>query len=251
MAVPSARLRLDWIYGYRGHQCRNNVYYLKSGEIVYFVAAAAIVYDPVKKSQRHFIEHTDDIISLCLHPDEQTVATGEIGSNPVVYVWDCNTLSITSVLTGHHKAGITTLDFSTSGNLLGTVDLAENSTFCVYDWRRGKLLASHTIQTERVFDIKFKPGDDSSIVTCGVKHINFWKHCGNALQITKGKFGKSGDIQSQMCLVFGEEDTCFSGTLSGDVYQWCKGELTSIVSNAHVGAVFSMNRWVLIKTYCS
>ena len=58
--------------------------------------------------------------------------------------------------------------------------------------------------------------DDSAVVTCGVKHINFWKHCGNALQIRKGKMiNKTGEIQSQMCVVFGEEDNCFSGTLSG------------------------------------
>ena len=242
MSVPPAQLRLDWVYGYRGHQCRNNVYYLASGEIVYFVAAAGIVYNPFKKTQKHFVDHTDDIISLALHPDRKVVATGEIGSSPVVYIWDTEGLEIISVLSGEHTAGITALNFSTSGNLLGSVDLEESSTFCVYDWRKGKLLASHKLQTERVFDIKFKPGDDSAIVTCGVKHINFWKHCGNALKMTKGRFGRVGEIQSQMCVAFGEGEMCYSGTLTGDIYQWKGNELSSIVSNAHTGAIFSINR---------
>lgn len=158
MSVPRARLRLDWIYGYRGHQCRNNVLYLATGEIVYFAAAAGIVYDPVKKTQRHFIEHTDDVISLALHPDLRTVATGEIGAEPTIYIWDSTRMSIVSILSGHHSGGITTLGFSSSGDLLGSVDLAAESTFCLYDWRRGKLLASHKMETERVFDIKFRPG---------------------------------------------------------------------------------------------
>lgn len=158
MAVPQARLRLDWIYGYRGHQCRQNVQYLASGEIVYFVAAAAVVYNPVKKEQRHFIEHTDDIISLAIHPDLKIVATGEIGSSPVIYIWDSETLVIESVLSGNHAAGITALAFSSSGNLLASVDLAGKSTFCLYDWRKGKLMAKHTMNTDRVFDIKFMPG---------------------------------------------------------------------------------------------
>ena len=158
MSVPQARLRLDWIYGYRGHQCRQNVQYLASGEIVYFVAAAAVVYDPAKKAQRHFIEHTDDIISLAVHPDMNIVATGEIGSSPVIYIWDSQSLVIRSVLSGNHCAGITALAFSSSGRLLGSVDLAATSTFCVHDWSRGKLLAKHSADTERVFDIKFKPG---------------------------------------------------------------------------------------------
>ena len=127
-APPRAQLRLDWIYGYRGHQCRNNVYYLATGEIVYFVAAAAVIYHPVKKSQRYFIEHTDDIISLALHPDQKTVATGEVGSSPLICVWDSTTLTITSLLSGHHTAGVTALDFSSSGNLLGSVDLATKCT---------------------------------------------------------------------------------------------------------------------------
>ena len=178
MAVPKARLRLDWIYGYRGHQVRNNVQYLASGEIVYFVAAAAVLYDTVNKTQRHFVEHTDDIISLAVHPDLDIVATGEIGSSPLTYIWDAKTLTIQSVLSGHHSAGITALDFSSSGNLLGTIDLAPDSTFCLYDWRKGKLLASHTMKTERVFDIKFKPGTNSynvchSMIILILQHFDF------------------------------------------------------------------------------
>ena len=158
MSVPEARLRLDWIYGYRGHQCRQNVQYLSTGEIVYFVAAAAVVYDLEKKQQRHFIEHTDDILSLAVHPDMKIIATGEIGSSPVVYIWDSETMSIRSVLSETHSAGISALAFSSSGTLLGSVDLAATSTFCVHDWSKGKLLAKHSMETERVFDIKFKPG---------------------------------------------------------------------------------------------
>ena len=71
-------------------------------------------------------------------------------------------------------------------------------------------------------------GDDSAMVTCGVKHINFWKHCGNALQTRKGKLmNKAGEIQSQMCVVFGEEDNCYSGTLSGKlIFQPIRREKT-------------------------
>ena len=100
MSIPKAQLRLDWIYGYRGHQCRNNIFYTDEGEIVYFVAASVVVYNPVKKSQRHFIEHTDDVISISCHPNRQFVASGEIGSKPIIYVWDLHDLNILSVVSG-------------------------------------------------------------------------------------------------------------------------------------------------------
>ena len=48
-------------YGYRGRDCRNNLFVLASGEVVYFIAAVAVMYDPRGHKQRHYTEHTDDI----------------------------------------------------------------------------------------------------------------------------------------------------------------------------------------------
>ena len=61
-SVPDSQLRLEWVYGYRGHQCRNNLYYTASGEVVYFVAGVGVVYNVAEKRQRFFLGHSDDII---------------------------------------------------------------------------------------------------------------------------------------------------------------------------------------------
>ena len=60
--APDSQLRLDWVYGYRGHQCRNNLYYTSTGEVVYFVAGVGVVYNATEGKQSFFLEHTDDII---------------------------------------------------------------------------------------------------------------------------------------------------------------------------------------------
>lgn len=39
----------------------------------------------------------------------------------------------------------------------------------------------------QIFDIQFNPYNDSSIVSCGVKHIKFWTMRGNALSPKKGR----------------------------------------------------------------
>lgn len=59
--APSQRLRLDWVYGYRGKDCRSNLAYLPTGEMVYFVAAAVVLYNVEEQSQRHYLGHTDDV----------------------------------------------------------------------------------------------------------------------------------------------------------------------------------------------
>lgn len=61
-SAPDHQLRLEWVYGYRGHQCRNNLYYTASGEVVYFVAGVGVVYSVGEGKQRFFLGHSDDII---------------------------------------------------------------------------------------------------------------------------------------------------------------------------------------------
>lgn len=58
---PQSKLKLDWVYGYRGRDCRNNLHLLPTGEIVYFVAAVVVLYNMEEHSQRHYLGHTDDV----------------------------------------------------------------------------------------------------------------------------------------------------------------------------------------------
>lgn len=52
---------MDHSYGYRGRDARSNVYVLPTGEVLYFVAAVAVLYNPDEQTQRHYVGHTDDI----------------------------------------------------------------------------------------------------------------------------------------------------------------------------------------------
>ncbi len=62
-SAPESSLQLEWVYGYRGHQCRNNLYYTASGDIVYFVAGVGVVRSHgTEKRQQFFLGHSDDII---------------------------------------------------------------------------------------------------------------------------------------------------------------------------------------------
>lgn len=85
----------------------------------------------------------------------------------------------------------------------------------------------------KVFDVQFNPYAENSLVSCGVKHIKFWSLCGNALTAKKGVFGKTGEIQTIMCLAFGPDDTTYSGTLAGDIYVWRGNNLDRVIPAAH------------------
>ena len=61
---PSRRLHLDWVYGYRGRDSRSNLYVLPSGELLYYVAGVAVLYNKSTETQRHYTGHNEDITRL-------------------------------------------------------------------------------------------------------------------------------------------------------------------------------------------
>ncbi|RNA32187.1 echinoderm microtubule-associated -like 6 isoform X1 [Brachionus plicatilis] len=85
--APKSQLRLEWVYGYRGHQVRSNLFYNINNEIVYFVAGVGIVHNYGEHKQRFFLGHDDEIISLTLHPDKTQVATGQAATPTASEFW--------------------------------------------------------------------------------------------------------------------------------------------------------------------
>lgn len=60
---PDKKLRLQWVHGYRGRDVYKNLWVLPSGEMLYYVAAVAILYDRDEETQRHYTGHTEDIMT--------------------------------------------------------------------------------------------------------------------------------------------------------------------------------------------
>lgn len=59
--APKEKLKLEWVYGYRGKDCRSNLHLLPTGELVYFTAAVVVLFNPEEQLQRHYLGHTDDV----------------------------------------------------------------------------------------------------------------------------------------------------------------------------------------------
>jgi Ca2+-binding EF-hand superfamily protein len=78
-AAPDANLELEYIYGYRCHDVRNNLRYTADGsKLIWHAAAVGIVLDKQTNTQTFFRSHNDDIHCLAVHPDpsKHIVATG-------------------------------------------------------------------------------------------------------------------------------------------------------------------------------
>ena len=143
--APSAELELEHVYGYAGlENTAPNLYYLKSGEVVYYTAAVGVVLDKDKlekkqQCQRFFFGHDDDIKCLAIHPNREWVATGQLGKRPFVCVWDGATCQQLQKIT--HPAGmrgVIALGFSRhdGGAHLTAVNSDNAHTVMVWRWSK-------------------------------------------------------------------------------------------------------------------
>ena len=55
--------------------------------------------------------------SLCQHPSGNLFASGQIGKDPFVCVWDSNSCEVKSLLQNGHQRGISAIDFSNDGTV--------------------------------------------------------------------------------------------------------------------------------------
>ncbi|XP_041958628.1 echinoderm microtubule-associated protein-like 6 [Alosa sapidissima] len=237
--APDEGLRLQFVHGYRGCDCRNNLFYTQAGEVVYHVAAVAVVYNRQQHTQRFYLGHDDDILSLTVHPLKDYVATGQVGRDPAVHVWDIQTLKCLSLLRGQHQRGVCALEFTADGRSLVSVGIDEGHSIVIWDWRKGEKLAKARGHKDKIFVVKGNPFRMDKLVTVGMKHIKFWQHTGGGLTFKRGIFGGLGKQETMMSVCYGRaEDLVFSGATTGDVFVWKDTTLVKTIK-AHDGPVFA------------
>ncbi|KAM6931867.1 echinoderm microtubule-associated protein-like 2 isoform 2-T2 [Lycodopsis pacificus] len=251
-ALPDRKLKLQWVYGYRGRDCRSNLYLLPTGEIVYFNASVVVLYNTEEQQQRHYLGHNDDVKCLSVHPDMVTIATGQVAGNsngkllaPHVRVWDSVSLNTLHVIgMGVFDRAVTCVAFSKSngGTFLCAVDDANDHMLSVWNWQKEKQLADVKCSNDSVLAAVFHPMDANLIVTCGKSHINFWTVEGNTLSKRQGVFEKHEKPKYVLCVAFAENGDAITGDSSGNIYVWAKGgsRISQVVSGAHEGGIFSV-----------
>eukprot|EP00741_Cyanophora_paradoxa_P020672 tig00021289_g19953.t1 len=250
-------LELEFVHGYRAHDARRNLFYLGSGtgdieEIVYHAAALGIVYsgfrgesddDMCKRKQRFFTVHDGTIIALAMHPKGQLVATGQVGKDGIIHVWDAKSMAVKVTLKGFHKRGVCALAFSTNGTRLASVGLDDDHTVAVWDWMKSgaKPLGSDKGDKNKILLAEFKPGSETEFVTVGAQHIKFWTIDGSGQPSGKLGSAKGKGISAQKAYhaVAWAKDVCVTGTTDGPLYKWQGGSAMEAV-DAHKGPVFAL-----------
>lgn len=240
--LPQASLEMKFVYGYRGWDCRNNLFFTDSSyEVVYHIAGVGIVFDSQKNSQIHSVEHDNDIISIAVHPEGHTVATGEIGKDPKLVLWDSNT-GVTIKVIEFHTRGISQLAFSGDGKKIVSIGMDDDRAIAVHVCETGALVGKG--KAGRGINVYCMTVGGSSLITGGKRHVKFWElpRSGSAASELSSKSGiyNIKAVQSRIVLAaayLGPD--AVTGMSDGKILLW-KDRTNTKFTDGHDGAVTAM-----------
>lgn len=221
--LPNVELQLDYAYGYRSRDCRDNVHWVDCPKtLVYHTACVCVLLDLETKTQRFYRSHEDDILCLTYCPTRRLAASGGLGprSKAPVFIWSVDDMSTRQTLIGQMEYGVVSVAFSPDGKRTFAVDISSAHRVAVFDTDSGTMLASSNGDSNRIIhlapDCTTNRDSHKSFVSVGVSHIKFWTREADKLV---GKKATGADVSSQtMVCVASNDDFVFVGNVSGSVY---------------------------------
>ena len=217
--APDIKLELEWVYGYRGYDNRNNMNCMANGKLAYYVAGVVCAYDPVQHTQQHYTGHSDDVMAIAFAPDQRYIATGELGNKPKVAIIDTETMAVCEITDSHLRKSVLCMAFSQDGTRLAVVCKDDDHTISIFntsDMQNPVWIASSKGDRAEIYDIDFS-ADPNKFVVVGAKLFKEFTITGNKI---KGVMGKFGNLDPWLpCCVFNGQD-CLTGNRKGDLYLW-------------------------------
>lgn len=150
MDQPDAKFDLEYVYGYRAIDSRQNIYFNKKGELCYFTAALGVVLDAASNTQKFFgggevdctaknvardtKHHTDDIMCIDICSHKEKCATGQVGSAPCAHIWETESgNSVSRIKLPKGSRGIAAIAFSEDNHKVAMVDLHnDHRVYCYH-----------------------------------------------------------------------------------------------------------------------
>ncbi|KAK3262979.1 hypothetical protein CYMTET_28194, partial [Cymbomonas tetramitiformis] len=223
--MPNKALQLEFVYGYNGNaNLAPNLFYIKTGEVAYYTAAVAIVYNKESHRQRFFQEHDDDIKCIALNAAKDTCATGQVGREPYVCVWHPHDMKMLQRLDFPYGArGVVAVSFSPDGGKLACVTTDNDHTIYVWDWRRRAVL--NTLKglkgtPPQVYGVQWNPFAESEFVSYGASHIKWWtRSSATSYALTAGAFAKAG-THDVLSMTFLPSGVVVTGMPTGELCIW-------------------------------
>jgi WD40 repeat protein len=228
--APKVTLNLDHCHGYRSKDKRNNIFYVNNDDVCYYAAAVGIVHNVRANTQRFFIRHRDDILSMSVHPNKSVVATGELHPKPMICIWSSESCTQICTVTSGIAKGVDNLCYSSSGKYLLAGCMDDDHKIFIYDSENNYSLVA-TEKGGREFILGVTWINDLSFVTVGIKHYKYWNLSGSTLKGTKGAFKTKDDMLT--CVAKTANNDILCGSAQGNLQIWQGASSIDVKEGAH------------------
>lgn len=250
---PNMTPKIDFIHGSRLGDTRQTVLYNDDGHIVFIAVNFGIVFDRDNQLQRVYSGHNNGLISLAVDNFGKIAASGELHANPELHLWDARTAEYIIKFQGIHRRGITSLNFSSTGEFL--ISLGQDVMHSVVilrspttRWYDGYVVSSTSVSPRKMLWSLYMSSNEYPVVIGGAGMMYFFRSSGKSLERVRGVFGKRKKLQPILCGVEGEVDEAVSserslltGTVTGHIYVWNAQRVTSTIT-AHDGPIYAMTK---------
>lgn len=233
---PDTTYALEYVYGYRCADSRQNVYFNAQGQATYMTAALGVILDPASNTQKFFgggevdqtaknvandlKHHTDDIMCVRVNNDRTCAVSGQVGSKPTIFKWDACTGDMQQrIKIAKGARGIQAVSINAEGSICA-VDLHnEHQVYC-YD-ASGNMVFKQAGSQSKILDICWdeKPGS-TRFATAGKDHVYFWDSSKQGGDKKKGLFGGKGEMTSFACVASCPEGKFYTGGSNSQIYVW-------------------------------
>ena len=254
---PDTTLELEYVYGYRAIDSRQNLYFNKQGHACYFTAALGVALNPDTNTQvwfgggevdctaknvaRDTNHHTDDIMSIDMCSHKEKCVTGQVGSSPCLFVWgteDAKKWSRIKIPKG--ARGIAAVAFNEDNHKIACVDLHNDHHVYAFEFQGTQIMKAKG-DTNRIKDIAWsRKAGSTKFATAGTKHIYFWDSSDPGFK-KRGIFGGKS-MTSFSCCVWDADENLYTGGANGAVYKWgddrlCAGSVQAHKKNNYCSAL--------------
>ena len=250
LKLPDNELKLEYVYGYRGHDSTRNLFKInKNQELLYYVASVCIIlnHHNERRTQRIFDKHHSEIQCIAVSPDRTTVASVSSNLRARVLVWNSKTLKQLGCVNSVHPGKVSAMCFSSDGKVLAlAVANGKTTTVAFYEWKDGHLRAEHPAQPWKILALECNPLT-GTFVSAGVRHVYFWRLVGNNLSSQMALIEESQVMTSVAFLGQHErENTIVVGNSTGHLLLWKEDKeafgriAPDKLISAHNGPVFDI-----------
>ena len=253
-SAPNVDYCLNYVYGYRCADTRQNVFFNDKGQVIFMTAAVGVQLDPSSNTQKFFgggpvgpshkahdgaaRQHSDDIMCLALSPDLRTAATGQVGSRPAIFAWDTTTMETKSRWQlPKGSRGVKCIAWNRTGSRVACVDNHNDHWLRVFEVGESKPIYEHKMGSSVIYDVAWCPEEDR-FACVGKNTVYFFNSQGSSYEGEKGLTG--GNLEVFTCVAFDKAGRAHVASVKGTI-QVYEGRNGGHVQRVHKGAIYALH----------